>query len=208
MAARLFLPPPLWPCSATLPAPPPVTSPVTSPVPPVRPTRFLSRAQPTQLCVLDASEDVILTGVDPGEGVRVRLMDAVLNPVTHVALVVGNNAYAHPDFLPLQQCVNDAVDVAAYLAGCGYIVVRLLDGSLAGLGSALAELGRWLGKAASGIVVVVYFSGHGLQAGDTNFLVPVDVAPGLPVSTWRGQGWVACVGGGAEGGEVITHVPD
>jgi hypothetical protein len=84
------------------------------------------------------------------------------------ALIVGNAAYS---FAPLQNPVNDASDMAAALRGAGFEVILKTDADQRSIKDAVRAFGEAL-KARGG-VGLFYFSGHGVQAGGENFLVPV-----------------------------------
>jgi tetratricopeptide (TPR) repeat protein len=87
-----------------------------------------------------------------------------------VALVIGNSAYQSVP--PLPNPVNDAKAVAGALRAVGFGEVReLYDGDLASFGNALKEFGD---LATSADWAVIYYAGHGLDVGGTNYLIPVD----------------------------------
>lgn len=85
-----------------------------------------------------------------------------------VALVIGNADYA---VRPLRNPVNDSRAVAAALKGLGYDVVALENAGQAAMLDAMREF--WLRSRPAG-VRVLYYSGHGVQHGGRNYLVPVD----------------------------------
>jgi tetratricopeptide (TPR) repeat protein len=87
-----------------------------------------------------------------------------------VALVIGNSAYrAVP---ALANPANDAKAVASALRAVGFSEVRELhDTDLATFGKALKDFGD---LAAAADWAVIYYAGHGLEVGGTNYLVPVD----------------------------------
>jgi hypothetical protein len=114
----------------------------------------------------------------PQFGARIdttRTAASGLLPSRHHALVVGNNAYTHLE--PLEQCVNDAHDMAHLLSRKGYGVTLLTNATKAQLRAGLARLVTAL---TPGAVVVVFFSGHGVERGGENYLVPVDGEPEAP----------------------------
>jgi tetratricopeptide (TPR) repeat protein len=87
-----------------------------------------------------------------------------------VALVIGNSAYQRVS--ALRNPANDAKALAAVLRRLGFTEVReLLDANLAQLGTALKEFGD---LAAGADWAVIYFAGHGVEVGGTNYLIPVD----------------------------------
>jgi uncharacterized caspase-like protein len=97
--------------------------------------------------------------------------DRRIQPITarnQVALVFGNAAYPGN---ALKNPVNDARDVAGRLKGLGYDVDLELDVDRKRMGLALD---RFTGKLGPGDVGFLYYSGHGMEIGGENFLIPVD----------------------------------
>ena len=88
---------------------------------------------------------------------------------TRVALVVGNSSYAHGGRLP--NPTNDAAAVAQALRQVGFTVTARSDLGKQQFEEALKTFTR---DAASADVAVVYYAGHGMEMGGTNYLVPVD----------------------------------
>ncbi len=86
-----------------------------------------------------------------------------------VALVIGNGAYEH---LPaLANPENDARAVEDTLNALGFDTRVSADRDAARL---KRDLGRFAEDARDADVAVLYYSGHGIEAGGENFLVPVD----------------------------------
>jgi hypothetical protein len=86
-----------------------------------------------------------------------------------VALVIGNAAYR--SITPLQNPGNDAADVAAALRRLDFDAVAATDLDRSGMNDALDRFSR---LADGADIAVVYYSGHGMQFGGTNYLLPVD----------------------------------
>jgi tetratricopeptide (TPR) repeat protein len=87
-----------------------------------------------------------------------------------VALVIGNSAYQNAP--ALRNPVSDAKALADALRGLGFTEVReLYDANLSALGVALKDFGD---LAASADWAVIYYAGHGIEVGGTNYLIPVD----------------------------------
>ncbi|MDB5874642.1 MAG: hypothetical protein JWQ07_4084 [Ramlibacter sp.] len=87
-----------------------------------------------------------------------------------VAMVIGNNAYAAP--LALNNPIADAQLVARMLKeDLGFEVIVRTNLGRADLHDAARELKE---KAMNADVVVIYYSGHGVQGDGGNYLVPVD----------------------------------
>jgi len=86
-----------------------------------------------------------------------------------VALVIGNNHYAH---LPkLDNPVNDATDFHKKLVKLGFDADLKTDLNKSDMESVIRKFGQ---KANNASVALLYFSGHGLQVDGENILVPVD----------------------------------
>jgi hypothetical protein len=87
-----------------------------------------------------------------------------------VALVIGNSVYRNASQLP--NTINDANAVAALFRSVGFEVVS----SRADLG--VVDFKRavrdFLITAENADVAVVYYAGHGIEVGGTNYLIPVD----------------------------------
>jgi hypothetical protein len=88
---------------------------------------------------------------------------------TRVALVMGNSAYAHGG--RLTNPANDAAAIAQSLRKVGFTVVLQTDLGKTELEAALKSFTR---AAAGADIALVYFAGHGVEKGGTNYLIPVD----------------------------------
>ena len=86
-----------------------------------------------------------------------------------VALVIGNGAYEKAETLPNPK--NDAEDVAAALKRAGFETIVGIDLSKTDMENATI---RFAGKARNADVALFYYSGHALQFGGVNYLLPVD----------------------------------
>lgn len=100
------------------------------------------------------------------------------NESEHYALVIGNASYSpsgHIDFDPLPKVVNDREDMAKALCKQGFAVSLGVDQTLEEMRDDIKEL-----KAKDSQLIVVYFSGHGLQQAGLNYLIPIgaDIQPG------------------------------
>ena len=87
-----------------------------------------------------------------------------------VALIVGNWAYAHISGLP--NVPNDAAAIAALLKTARFEAVDVVHN--AGVADLRRALKAFAGKAADADVAVLYYAGHGIEVGQTNYLIPVD----------------------------------
>lgn len=90
---------------------------------------------------------------------------------TRLALVIGNSGYADR---PLRNPGNDAADVAAALKDLGFELYERKPQLNLNRRSFNAALGGFVRQASGADLVVVYYSGHGLQASGDNYLVPTD----------------------------------
>lgn len=87
-----------------------------------------------------------------------------------VALVIGNAAYS--DTGKLANTVNDAEAVAEKLRNLGFIVTLATDLDRR---KAIAALDEFSKNLAGADLAMFYYAGHGIQIGNRNFLLPVDV---------------------------------
>jgi len=86
-----------------------------------------------------------------------------------VALVIGNNRYAH--ILKLDNPVHDATDFHSKLVKLGFDADLKTDLNKSEME---AEIKKFEQKAGNANVALLYFSGHGLQVDGENILVPTD----------------------------------
>jgi uncharacterized caspase-like protein len=86
-----------------------------------------------------------------------------------LALVIGNAAYVHST--PLLNPANDATDMANALQASGFEVILGIDLDKRGFEGKVREFARALGAADVGLL---FYAGHALQVGRTNYLLPVD----------------------------------
>src|SRR5580658_7203452 len=90
---------------------------------------------------------------------------------TRVALVIGNSAYAHGG--RLTNPANDSALVAQALRRVGFTVIARSDLGKEDLEAALKSFTRAAGGAD---IALVYYAGHGIEKGGTNYLLPVDAS--------------------------------
>lgn len=86
-----------------------------------------------------------------------------------VAFVVGNSAYASVPNLPNPR--NDAAAVAQSLRASGFEVVEAVDLNQAAFDE---QFHRFIRSLAGADVSMFYYSGHGIQVGGDNRIIPVD----------------------------------
>lgn len=90
-------------------------------------------------------------------------------PLRGVALVIGE---AHYEGLPaLKNPPSDAAAIGGLLGRLGFAVTPVTDADHAALAAALEKFAL---AAKDADLALVYYSGHGLEAGGENYLVPVD----------------------------------
>lgn len=86
-----------------------------------------------------------------------------------VALVIGNAAYFRVP--PLPNPTRDAADVARALERLDFTVTQVSNGTAADMRKAIVEFGR---TAEGSMMAVVFYAGHGMEAGGENWLIPTD----------------------------------
>jgi len=114
-----------------------------------------------------------LWGQTPADPRALRVQQTGAQPgrqEVRVALVIGNDRYRHVD--PLRNACADARAMASRLEGTGFQVLLRTDVDEKGMKEALRTFKN---RIRGGDVAVFYFSGHGLQLGGSNLLLPVDI---------------------------------
>ena len=89
-----------------------------------------------------------------------------------VALIIGQSAYLH--VTPLANPANDARAVDGLLTSLGFDTRTVSDRDAQKL---KRDLERFAEDAEGADVALVYYSGHGIEAGGENYLVPTDADP-------------------------------
>jgi len=92
-------------------------------------------------------------------------------PLRGVALIIGQSEYEH--LAPLANPSNDADAVEELFDRLGFDTTHVSDRDARRLSR---DLERFLEDAEEADVAVVYYAGHGIEAGGENFLVPVDAS--------------------------------
>jgi len=90
-------------------------------------------------------------------------------PLKGMALIIGQTKYEHLPALPNPG--NDARAIGKLLTDLGFDVVPVPDADAKKLKRALQ---RFVEDAADADVALIYYSGHGIEAGGENYLIPVD----------------------------------
>jgi hypothetical protein len=88
---------------------------------------------------------------------------------SRLALVIGNADYQH--VAPLANPVNDANDITESLRKLGFEVINEHNTNRHRMIAAIQQFGTRLRDYEVGLF---YFSGHGVQSGGRNYLIPVD----------------------------------
>jgi uncharacterized caspase-like protein len=107
------------------------------------------------------------------------------NNGTRLALVIGNGDYdENTNKLKLGELdnpVNDAYDMASALKGLGYQVILRTDVNKTDFNRAVRDFRQGLSQ--SGGVGLFYFSGHGFQYENINYLMPLkaDIRQGIDI---------------------------
>lgn len=123
---------------------------------------FVSSDIPTK-AILDAQEfSQKISSLPP-------ISNALITGVNgnRLALVIGNKDYARS---PLDNPINDAQDMKSVLEQVGFRVIYRENADLTTMNDAVREFTQALNKSSVGLV---YYSGHGAQADDANYLIPV-----------------------------------
>ncbi len=90
--------------------------------------------------------------------------------VERIALVIGNSGYTAVPHLP--NPVNDARSIAEMLTQLGFETELKIDLKVSELHAALLAFEE---AAVGSKVAVIYYAGHGIEVGGSNYLIPVDV---------------------------------
>jgi hypothetical protein len=116
------------------------------------------------LCVVSAAQERTV----PDQEAQERGLRPVSGTQRRVALVIGNNAY--PD-KPLHNAINDATAVSDVLKRIGFDVETRLNATLLDTDRAIEQ---FVDRIRPGDVALFYFSGHGVQINEQNYLIPID----------------------------------
>ena len=136
------------------------------------------------MLILSACNDVKQhdeSGIQKGFKIRPTTSTTPTTPTKKfkmVALVIGNADYK---FAPLKNPVNDAEDLTAVLKKLGFDeidVISIKNASYQTMDTAINQFKRKLGK---NVIGLFYFSGHGVQYENRNYMIPADM-PELTVS--------------------------
>lgn len=90
-----------------------------------------------------------------------------------IAVVIGNGAYPK-EIGRLRNPANDAQAISSMLLDLGFGVVTVVDAEAAGMSQCVEQALTMVEKPE---VALLYYSGHGIQIKDTNYLVATDADP-------------------------------
>ena len=102
---------------------------------------------------------------------RILTAGSVQEKGGRVAIVIGNSNYPSG---ALTNPKNDATAMAASLKKLGFDVELKLDATKADIDGLLR---RFSAKAEKATVAALFYAGHGVQVGGSNYLVPIDANP-------------------------------
>jgi len=113
----------------------------------------------------------------PSSGITVLFLVGILlfakssecRAVEKVALIIGNGAYQKVPQLPNPP--RDAEDIAHSFERLGFAVTRLNNSNLERMRKAISDFGD---MAEHSSMAVVFYAGHGIEAGGENWLIPID----------------------------------
>jgi Caspase domain/Restriction endonuclease len=118
-----------------------------------------------------AKQTASVVGSEPPASSRPAPAPALLPLLgRRVALVLGNSSYMNVNLLP--NPLRDADAVAASLRNVGFQTVTIRDDLTHS--QMIGALNDFSDQAANADWALIYFSGHGLELGGTNYVVPVD----------------------------------
>lgn len=89
-----------------------------------------------------------------------------------VALVIGNSAYRHVPNLP--NPTNDAEAIGILLKSVGFDLVQTQENL--GINDMRRVVRDFSDSTRDADIAVIYYAGHGMEVGGTNYLVPVDAS--------------------------------
>jgi len=91
-------------------------------------------------------------------------------PEKRVALVIGNDSYQ--EVPKLEKAANDARAIGVQLKKVGFEVMSYSNLNRREMNQAI---GLFVDKVSGGGVGIFFYAGHGVQAGGSNYLLPVDI---------------------------------
>lgn len=89
------------------------------------------------------------------------------------ALVIGNAEYTGKSLSPLKNPTNDAVLIADSLKKTGFEVQLIMNADLRSMKREIAAFSKKMKGANPDAIALFYYSGHGFQANNVNYLAPL-----------------------------------
>jgi hypothetical protein len=120
-----------------------------------------------QLAQLQLQMAALKADIEKGEPPKTQT--AVITTARR-ALVIGNNKYSNVS--ALENAADDAIAMAESLRTLSFDVTVKTDLSLKDMNAAIRN---FKGSIKKGDEVVFFYAGHGVQIGQSNFLLPVDI---------------------------------
>lgn len=105
----------------------------------------------------------------------VAISGSIAHAERRVALVIGVSRYEHVP--ALKNSLNDEADMAAALRDIGFDVTEIRDPDQKAMSDGIAAFSR---KLPGTDIAAFYYSGHAIQVGERNFLIPRDADLELP----------------------------
>jgi invasion protein IalB len=129
------------------------------------------RAKPTEKSAAPSIRDAAWSP-EAAPADRPIASTAVMPRGRRVALVIGNSRYQNVPQLPNPS--SDATAIGGALRAVGFQSVTVLSDQ--SRDNMLGALRKFAAEAGNADWAVVYYAGHGMEAGGINYLVPVDAA--------------------------------
>ena len=126
-------------------------------------------APPSAAALVDGANGRLPSTIAPPPEVKPPLPIPITVLDRRVALVIGNSGYRAVQHLPNPS--HDAELIGATLRNIGFDVTIAHDLDRESMVAALKAFAR---KADAADWAIIYFAGHGIEIGGTNYLIPVD----------------------------------
>jgi Caspase domain/WD domain, G-beta repeat len=148
---------------------PPVVATTAAPADSVKPADIVVPAPTTKSAKKTEKVPPAVTAITPDDSAKPAKI-ATPAPDRRVALVIGNSAYRRVARLPNPSTDADLIGAALRRTGIEDVTVAH-DLDRAGM---VAALKAFASKADAADWAVIYYAGHGIEIGGTNYLIPVD----------------------------------
>jgi len=111
--------------------------------------------------------------LNPRGGQAVQPPQLTPEGIQKYALVIGNGNYTGGGISKLKNPVNDADDMTATLQSLGFTVIKIIDGNLEQMESAIIRFKDQL-SISKNSYALFYYAGHSVQSGGVEYLIPID----------------------------------